>query len=137
MKSDSKQEVSLFRAGWIGAKIIFLRALRGIASSYYDPGLQDEIDAYFEAQSGTSEAKPPKRTRSDAIKTAMNAYLDKCKAESKKPDIDECWRFTAERQGIEENHNGNLSYPIRAGKKVKEVNRKHFSDRLWRLLRER
>ena len=76
-------------------------------------------------------------TRSDAIKTSMNAYLAECKANNKNPELDECWRFTAERSGIEENHNGNLVYPILGGKEVREIDRKHFSERFKTLLSNR
>jgi hypothetical protein len=91
----------------------------GLKKTYgVDPEIKARIDTDFQDKFGDkdSEPKPQKRTISDAIKTAMNAYLDVCTAEDKRPDIDGCWRFAADRQGIEDNHNGDLAYPIRGVK---------------------
>jgi len=149
MKSEFMQTLAAgFRGGVIGFKVAFSQWRRELMRNLKRlpylivPGWEEidpEITRQINAEYGVveSETNTQKRTRSDAIKTSMNAYLGECTASGKKPDIDECWRFTAERQGIEENHNGNLSYPIHAGKRVKEINRKQFSDRLNKLLRER
>jgi len=99
--------------------------------------LMDQLD---EGQISTAEEpgrKSQTRTRSDGITTSMNLYVSECTANGKTPDLDECWRFTLGRSGIEENHNGNLLYPIRGGQEVREINRKRFSERFKALLVDR
>ena len=94
------------------------------------------IDPSKDISTRTRDLQSVRRTRSDAIATAIKAYLSNCKANGTTPELDECWRFTADRSGIEENHNGNLVYPIRGGMDVREITRKQFSARLKSLLKE-
>jgi len=103
----------------------------------HEPSNHPKLAAWLKT-SGKDENEPGnRRTRSDAIKTSMNAYLDECKTNNKIPELDECWRFTAERPAIEENHNGELVYPIRGGKDTRRTDRKRFSERFKVLLKDR
>jgi hypothetical protein len=89
------------------------------------------------AHDNSASTKLKASTKSDAITTAINAYLVECESNNKTPDLDECWRFASEQAEIEKHFSGDLLYPIYSGKKVKPITRKQFSERLNKRLEKR